>query len=363
MAARPGGGGGGVMQLNSGHRAGSGLLGFLWGPKVGAVAHRACRVWVRLGVEAGVFPLGRGVTSPRWGPMVAGMALAVVQVGALWVGGGREGGNGDVSTPTQPQRPRSYGLSPPCLARQGSASLGMGGVWGWGGGFHITHPLPPGPTHSLRPPSVIGPNVSVGLWPINQKFPLVPLAPGSRSQIFLSTRLAPPKTQHHRGGEGGRSGRCFNFHFGRWGAPSLLDPLPPSPLILILIHLLCAHIGQHSCHKHGLCCDMRIFCFSQPQQICPVLHVRPPKGTPNKPQKERVVAQPPTSTTPIIVREAVKFCGFTRQCQKGGKCFHRVISTNTHKRVASHMQKKVRCVWTCSKVLYVPWVMPRHWKL
>ena len=108
--------------------------------------------------------------------------------------------------------------------------------------------------------------------------------------------------------------------------------------------------------------------FTAPTNLhCPAPEVpdKPKKGTPNKPQRERVVAQPSTPTTPITVPE-VPWEELLDSVKKVVKVSMGSLLQifNTHQCLASNLQKKVQCLWPCSKVLYLLWVMQtqRYWK-
>ena len=101
-------------------------------------------------------------------------------------------------------------------------------------------------------------------------------------------------------------------------------------MIFCSCNLSCAHAGQHRCHGHRLCCNIRIFCLSQPPQICTVLHLRSQRN----PKKEPRQTPEGTSNCAASDSHNTNHCAgsplgqLARQCQKGGQGFHRVTTTN-----------------------------------
>ena len=114
---------------------------------------------------------------------------------------------------------------------------------------------------------------------------------------------------------------------------------------LLIQPIVRAHWAAQLLGTRALLQDAYFLCFTAPINLhCPALEVtdKPKKGTPNKPNRERVVAQLSTSTTPITVLE-VPWEDLLDIVKKVVKVSTRspLQIFNTHQRLASHLQKKV----------------------
>ena len=95
---------------------------------------------------------------------------------------------------------------------------------------------------------------------------------------------------------------------------------------------ICVHVGQHGCHKHTICCNMRFFlsfmAMSNLHCLAPEAPNKPQNGTLDRPHPPRQVAKPSTSTTPEHVLE-VPWDDFFDNVTKVVKVF-RGAPTNFH---------------------------------